>query len=131
MSRPFRRPVRATITALLSVLLLIQTTGCTSWPTVAQPWPTSIADHPNRRVQVTLRDGTVIKGDSASIGTGVLLVHQQQVVDTLAVEEISQVRFRQVSAVKTAAAVLGGLAAAFGLFVAMVYIGCTNYGCSD
>ena len=131
MSRPFRRPVRATITALLSVLLLIQTTGCTSWPTVAQPWPTSIADHPNRRVQVTLRDGTVIKGDSASIGTGVLLVHQQQVVDTLAVEEISQVRFRQVSAVKTAAAVLGGLAAAVGFFAAMVYISCTDYGCSD
>jgi len=116
------RPVRATIAALVSVLLLIQTTGCTRWPTAAQPWPTTIAEHPNRRVQVTLRDETVIKGDSASSGAGVLLIHRKQAVDTLAVGEILQVQFRHVSAAKTVAAVLGGILAACGLVVVIVLL---------
>jgi hypothetical protein len=129
MSPQPARPVRASIAVLLSALLLIQTTGCTSWPTAAQPWPTTVAEHPNRRVQVTLHDGTVVKGDSASSRTDVLLIHQRQAVDTLAVEEINQVRFRQVSAVKTVAAVLGGIVAAIGIAVAIWLIDCGGTNC--
>jgi hypothetical protein len=123
-----RRTKRA-LAGVLSGLLLIQTSGCTSWPTVAQPWPTTISKHPNRHVEVTLRDGTVIKGDSASSGPNALLVHQQQAVDTLVIGEISQVRFRKVSAVKTAVAVLGGVVAAFGIFVAILLIDCGGTNC--
>jgi len=89
------------LATLLSVLLLIQTTGCTTWSTVHQPWPTTAALPPNRPVQVTLRDGTIIKGDSAAVLPDALVVHQAGRRDWLALRDVTRVQVRKTSVFAT------------------------------
>jgi hypothetical protein len=106
---------RSAIAGVLVVLLMVQTTGCSSWQAVAQPLPAAVAQHPGRKLQVVLLDGRVIDADSAKADTDWLVTYQPEGVRTIPVSRVKSVEVRQGSAGKTIGLVLG---IAAGLVVA-------------
>lgn len=90
---------------LLATLLLMQTTGCTTWTTVDQPWPSAVVQDPGRSVQVVFLDDQTVEADSvASQRADSLIMYHHGRVDTVGhVKAVKTLRF---SFAKTAGWVL-------------------------
>lgn len=101
------RYLKRVVAACLALLLMVQATGCTGWRTLTQPLPETLVQHPNRKVQVTLKDGRTIKADSAKAGADALITYQREGVDTIPLAQVQAVQVRLPSTWKTVGLVLG------------------------
>ena len=123
------RHLKRVVAMCLAVLLMVQTTGCTSWNAVTQPLPAAVARHPNRKVQVVLHDDRTINADSAKAGADALVTYQRAGVDTIPLGQIKSVKVRQVNPLKTVGLVLGIAAGAFAVLIVVFLISCPPSTC--
>lgn len=95
--------------AVTGVLLLVpQTTGCTSWRAVPQPWPAEIhSSRTDPRIRVTLTDGTRLVADSGRALADSVVAYKTDFVHFIPLVMIRKVETRRFDALKSVPLFLG------------------------
>ena len=121
--------LKRTVAGLLMTLLLIETTGCTAWRTVDQPWPSAVVQDPGHNVQVVFLDDQVVEADSVRANADSLIMYHHGRVDT--VGQVKAVKTLQFSVAKSAGWVLlfGAVLLAGAALVAQIM--CSLQECSS
>ena len=99
-----RRPKRA-IAGLLSVSMLVQTTGCMTWKTVSLS--VAAVENPKNKVQVVLKEGGTVTSDSVRARGDSVVTYQQAGVGAIPLAQVKEVKVRRSNSVAQAAVILG------------------------
>src|SRR5688572_14188899 len=105
------RALKRTIAGLLAVLMLVQTTGCSTWMTVS----TSVAtvESSEHKVKVVLKEGGSVTTDSVRLRGDTVATFQPGGTGAIPLDRVAEFKVRRTSAGKTVAVTLGVLAALF------------------
>ena len=109
-----RRPKRA-IAGILSVLIVVQATGCTTWKTVSLS--VAAVENPKNKVHVVLKEGGTVTSDSVRARGDSVVTYQQAGIGTIPLAKVKEVKVRRANSVAQGAVILGLLV---GLVVAYI-----------
>lgn len=105
MIRPTIRSLKRAIAGVLVVLMLVQTTGCSSWMTVS----TSVAtvESSKHKVKVVLKEGGSVTTDSVRLRRDTLTTYQSGRPGEIPLDRVSEFKVRRSSTGNTVGLILG------------------------
>ena len=117
MIRPFARFSKRAIGSLLVVMLLVQTTGCTTWKTVSLS--VAAVEGTKNKVKVVLKAGGTVTSDSVRVRGDSVVTYHPDGVGTIPLAEVKVVKVHRSNPWATGALILGFAAALAALYAAL------------
>ena len=108
------RRLKRGMAGLLVLLMLIQTTGCTTWKTVSLT--VAAAEDPKKKVRVVLQEGGTITSDSVMARGDTVVTYQAADVGAIPLAKVKAFQVHRSNDGGTLLVLLGVLAALFAAY---------------
>lgn len=112
------RRMKRAMAGLLSMLMLVQATGCSSWKAVSLS--VAVVEDPKNKVQVVLKEGGTVTSDSVRAKGDSVVTYQAAGMGTIPLTRVKEVKVHRSNPGATGVLLLGIGAALYAVFGAMV-----------